>query len=103
MQEFNYKGQNNRFKIIHHKADINDNVSMAFLKLGKGEIEIFYHNLDDYKIIPEETIIFQVFDKDGTVKHLYLLSRLQVMNQGVNFIKYKIGHGNIYYSLEDDL
>lgn len=102
MQEFSYKGQNNLFKIIHHNTKLDDHVKMSFLRLGKGEIEIFYHHLENKEIIPENTLIFQVCDKQGYIIHLYLLSRLNVIEKGIDYIKYKIGHANLYYELDDD-
>lgn len=102
MQEFNHYGQNNLFKIIHHKSKLDNYVKMSFLRLGKGEIEIFYQNLENKDIIPEKTLVFQVLNEAGEIIHLYLLSRLQVIEQRLEFIKYKIGHANLYYTLEDD-
>ena len=101
MQEFNVKGQNNNFRIVHHKDELDSHVKMSFLRLGRGEIEIFY-DLENYEIKPEEILIFQVFNKEGEVEHIYLLSRLQVLEQRDDYIKYKIGHANLYYVLEDD-
>ena len=101
MQEFDTK--KNRFRIIHYKSSINDNVSKAFLDLNKGELEIFYDGLDDYNIKPEETMVFQVFNEDETVDKVYLLNKLKMLKHNPNYMKYKIDYIAIYYTLDDEL
>ena len=102
MQEFNYKGQNNNFKIIHFNSELDNYVKMSFLKLGKGEIEIFYNDLGNKDLIPESTIVFQVGNNKGETIHLYLLSRLSIIEKRTDYIKYKIGYAHLYYEFEDD-